>query len=172
MTHLRQIRPSSPPLLIATLLILACSAPAIAADVTLTWDPNGESNLAGYKLYYGNASGVYGTPITLGIQTTYTITSLPPGTYFFALKALNTLGLESGFSNEVSTTISPPPTTGKCDINSDSLVNVLDLQVVINAILGTQLLTGKGDLNGDGRVDVLDLQILGNVILGTRSCPL
>jgi hypothetical protein len=172
MIYLRLIRPSSLQLMIATLLILACSAPAIAADVTLAWDPNSESDLAGYKLYYGIASGVYGTPITLGLQTTYTITNLPPGTYFFALKAFNTLGLESGFSNEVSTTIPPLPTTSKCDINSDSLVNVLDLQVVINAILGTQPLTGKGDLNGDGRVDVLDLQILGNVILGIRSCPL
>ena len=172
MNHLGQNRPSSPPLMIATLLILACSTPAIAADLTLSWDPNSESDLAGYKLYYGTASGIYGTPITLGIETTYTITGLPPGTYFFALKAFNTQGLESGFSNEVSTTISPPPTTGRCDINTDSLVNVLDLQAVINAILGTQPLSGKGDLNGDGRVDVLDLQILGNVILGIRSCPL
>jgi len=172
MIRLRPLRPSSPPLMIATLLILACSAPAIAADVTLSWDPNSESDLAGYKLYYGTVAGTYGPPITLGLQTTYTITNLSPGTYFFALKAFNTLGLESGFSNEVSTTISPPPITGKCDINSDSLVNVLDLQVLINAILGTQPLTGKGDLNSDGRIDVLDLQILGNVILGIRSCPL
>jgi hypothetical protein len=172
MIRLRPIHPSSPQLMIATLLILACSAPAIATDITLSWDPNSELDLAGYKLYYGTVSGIYGPPITLGIQTTYTITDLPPGTYFFALKAFNTLRLESGFSNEISTTIPPLPITGKCDINSDSLVNVLDLQVVINAILGTQLLTGKGDLNSDGRIDVLDLQILGNVILGTRSCPL
>jgi len=172
MIHSKQMRPSSLPVLIAALLILAFSVPAFAADVTLSWDPNSESDLAGYRLYYGTASGVYGMPITLGIQTTFTITNLPPGTYFFALTAFNTSGLESGFSNEVTTTISSTPTTGKCDINGDSLVNVLDLQAVINAILGTQAPTGKGDLNDDGRVDVLDLQVLGNVILGTRSCPI
>jgi hypothetical protein len=167
-----KIRPSSPPLIIAALLMLACSSQALAADVTLSWDPNSESNLAGYKLYYGTVSGTYGAPITLGLQTTYTITSLSSGTYYFALTAFNTLGQESAFSNEVSATIPLLPTTGKCDLNSDIQVNVLDLQAVINAILGTQPLTGKGDLNGDGRVDVLDLQILGNVILGTRSCPI
>jgi len=172
MIHPRQIRPSSPPVWIAALLILACGVPAFAADVTLSWDPNDEWDLAGYKLYYGAASGAYGAPITLGIQTTFTINNLPPGTYFFALTAFNTRGLESGFSNEVTITVSSQPTTGKCDINGDSLVNVLDLQAVINAILGTQLLTGKGDLNGDGKVDVLDLQVLGNVILGMRSCPI
>jgi len=171
MIRWRQIRRSSPQVAIAVLLFLVYSVPVFAADVTLSWDPNSESDLAGYMLYYGTASGVYGTPITLGIQTTFTITDLPPGTYYFALTAFNTRGLESGFSNEVSATISSQPTTGKCDINGDSLVNVLDLQAVINAILGTQLIAGKGDLNGDGRVDVLDLQVLGNVILGLRSCP-
>jgi hypothetical protein len=172
MFHSTPIRLPSPRFIIAILVLLACSAPAFAGDVTLSWDPNSETNLAGYRIYYGTGPGVYTTPITVGTQTSYTITNLAPGTYFFAVTAFNTLGLESGFSNEVSTTITTTPTTGKCDVNSDSLVNVLDLQMVINAILGTQTLSGKGDLNGDGKVDVLDLQILGNVILGTRSCPL
>jgi hypothetical protein len=156
----------------AALLWLACAGPALAADVTLAWDANTESDLAGYKVYYGTASGVYGTPITIGTQTTYTVTGLPPGTYYFAVTAYNTSGLESGYSNEVSQTINGTLTTTKCDVNSDGVTNVLDLQIMINAILGIQTIpAGKGDLNGDGRVDVLDLQILGNVILGIRSCP-
>jgi hypothetical protein len=32
--------------------------PCYAADIELGWDPNTESNLAGYKIYYGTASGV------------------------------------------------------------------------------------------------------------------
>jgi len=171
MVSFRKSRPFTNKL-IAALLWLACAAPALAADVTLAWDANTESNLAGYKVYYGTASRVYGTPITIGTQTTYTVTGLTPGTYYFAVTAYNTSGLESGYSNEVFQTVSGTSSTTKCDANSDGLANVLDLQILINAILGIQTIpAGKGDLNGDGKVDVLDLQILGNVILGIRSCP-
>jgi len=158
-----------PLLLAAAITVLACSASARAADVTLAWDANTEADLAGYKIYYGTAPGVYGAPMTIGLQTTYTLTNLSPGTYYFAVTAFNTSGLESGFSNEVSTTVSGTSSPGGCDVNGDGSVNVLDIQALINAILGT----GAGrDLNGDGKVDVLDLQILGNVILGIRGCPI
>ena len=73
------------------------------ADVTLSWDPNPETDLAGYKIYYGTSASVYGTVIKIvGLQTSYTLTGLAPGTYFFAITAYNTADLESGFSNEVS----------------------------------------------------------------------
>jgi hypothetical protein len=149
--------------------ILAGAATAAAGDVTLAWDPNSEGNLAGYKIYYGTAPGVYGTPITIGTQATYTVTGLPAGTYYFAVTAYNTEGLESGYSNEVSTAVTG---TSACDINSDTSTNAIDLQVLVNVILGVQTLPGRGDLNSDGRVDVLDLQVLANVILGMRGCPL
>lgn len=48
---------------------------------------------------------------------------------------------------------------------------MLDLQVLIDVILGIRTAAAGNDLNSDGRVDVLDLQILCNVILATRSCP-
>lgn len=157
----------SPLFLVASLW---CAAPAWAQSVTLEWDANTETDLAGYKVYFGTASRTYGTPITLGKVTTYTVTGLTPGvTYYFAVTAYNTAGLESGFSNEVSATI--PSSSSKCDANADGSVNVLDLQVLINVILGIRTPAAGNDLNSDGRVDVLDLQILCNVILGTRSCP-
>ncbi|MBZ5496317.1 MAG: hypothetical protein LAP85_07935 [Acidobacteriia bacterium] len=56
------------------------------------------------------------------------------------------------------------------DLNHDGSINVLDLQILVNAILaGVQ--TGSGDLNGDGSVNVLDLQLLVNRILGISSPP-
>jgi hypothetical protein len=153
-------------------LLLACGASAKAADISIQWDANAETDLAGYKVYYGTASGVYGTAIVLGKVTTHTLTNLPAGTYYIAVTAFNASGLESGYSNEVSTTLAGSPTTTKCDANSDGSVNVLDLQIMINAVLGSQSMpAGKGDLNNDGRIDVLDLQILINVILGLRGCP-
>jgi hypothetical protein len=159
--------PLSPLLILASLWL---AAPARAQSVTLEWDANTESDLAGYKVYFGTASRTYGAPITLGKVTTYTVTGLTPGTtYYFAVTAYNTAGLESGYSNEVSATI--PSQTSKCDANGDGTINAVDLQVLINVILGTRTPAAGNDLNGDGSVDVLDLQILCNVILGTRSCP-
>lgn len=73
---------------------------------TLTWNPNKEGNLAGYRVYVGLASGAYGPPIDVGNVTTYQVTNLALGqTYFFAITAYNRSGHESGFSNEASKSI-------------------------------------------------------------------
>jgi hypothetical protein len=318
-----------------------------AADITLAWDANTETDLAGYRLYYGTSSRSYGSPISVGTTTTYTMQNLSPGTYFFTVTAYNTSGAESGYSNEVSTIIGQTDTTppvisavspggatrsgatitwttneladsqvdygttpnygyttalnstlvtshtqaltalipgtfyyfrvkskdaaatlssssgtfstmsqsclssvsptiqtftqaggsnavsvtvsgvcswtavsnavwisltagtsglgngtvsysvaanvtgasrsgsltiagqtvtvnqagpASCDLNGDGFANVIDIQVIINVILGTIPNPGNADLNRDGRVDVLDLQYLSNVVLGVRSC--
>jgi Concanavalin A-like lectin/glucanases superfamily len=95
---------------------LAFSSLAFSADVTLGWDPNSEPNLAGYKIYYGPAPRTYVTSINVGNRITYPVTGLSAGTYYFAVVAYDTSGLESPFSNEVSVTLTgvppPPPTTG------------------------------------------------------------
>ena len=76
---------------------------ADAASVTLGWDPNEEPDVAGYKLYYGKASGTYESVVDVGNQTTYTISGFIEGEdYYFAVTAYNVYGLESGFSDEVS----------------------------------------------------------------------
>ena len=141
-----------------------------AANVILSWDANTEADLAGYKVYYGTSSRVYGSPIVLGLQTSYTVQGLTPGTYFFSVKAYDTSGNDSGFSNEVSTNISQvPPGTG-CDVNGDGSINVVDLQLVTNAVLSGSS-TSSCDINRDGNVNALDVQVLSNVILGVGVCP-
>ena len=56
------------------------------------------------------------------------------------------------------------------DINGDSDLNVLDVVILVNGILGTVDLTdsqfASADLNGDGDLNVLDVVILVNMILG------
>jgi len=42
---------------------------AFSSQVTLAWDQNTEPDLAGYKLYYGNASGNYAQVIDVGKPT-------------------------------------------------------------------------------------------------------
>lgn len=92
--------------LICILILLFSCLPIYAKDVVLAWDANSETDLAGYKIYVGKSSRNYGPPIVIGLQTTYTVTNLQPGTYFFAVTAYNIFNMESDYSNEVSTTTS------------------------------------------------------------------
>jgi hypothetical protein len=80
--------------------------PPIPAEVTLEWDPNSETDIAGYRIHYGTASGSYIHLKDAGKQTACTVTELVPGTtYYFAATAYNTSGLESDYSNEVLYTV-------------------------------------------------------------------
>ena len=79
-----------------------------AASVSLAWDPSVSPNISGYRVYLGLLSRIYQPPIEIGNQTTYTVTGLGPGTWFFAVTAFDVDGNESDFSNEVSETIAPP----------------------------------------------------------------
>ncbi len=145
-------------------------ATALPATVSLAWNANTDQNLAGYKIYYGNASRNYSAVIDVGNATSYAVANLSSGTYFFAVTAYNTSGAESPFSNEISTTIGAT-VTSRCDITLDGSVNFSDIQVLANVLLGVAGCPGNCDLNGDGKVDFSDLQILSNVILGLRTCP-
>ncbi len=79
-----------------------------AGTANLTWNTSTESDLAGYKVYRGTASGTYGAPLATLPKTTasYTTTGLQTGTtYFFAITSYDSSGNESTFSNEVSKSI-------------------------------------------------------------------
>jgi Fibronectin type III domain len=87
-----------------TLFILLVLSPLdSSAQIKLAWDPPpADSNVTGYKMYYGTASRTYKGPINVGYVTTYTVQRLSQGvTYYFAVTAYNQFG-ESGYSDEVS----------------------------------------------------------------------
>ncbi len=87
--------------------ILAAQAANVHAgqSLRLAWDANVEPNIAGYRLYYGNTSGQYTQSMDVGNVTLATVSGLTEGlTYFFAVTAYNTFGLESDPSNEISYT--------------------------------------------------------------------
>jgi hypothetical protein len=91
--------------------LLGTVSTAQAASVTAMWNPNPESDIAGYKLLYGTQSGVYSTTIDVGNVTTWTLTTLSLGTrYFFVVRAYNTALLLSPPSAEVFFDIPGPPT--------------------------------------------------------------
>jgi hypothetical protein len=86
---------------------LTVSAPA-TSSATLTWSPNTESDLAGYKIYRATSSGGYGAPIATlqGNVTTFIASGLQLGTtYFFVVTAYDSAGNESLHSNEASKSI-------------------------------------------------------------------
>ena len=98
--------------LLAVLCLLAVSSVGTRAQnsVNLAWDPNSESDLAGYIVRYGVASGHYTNSTTVGKTTTAVISGLVSGvTYYFVVVAYNTSNLQSDPSNEVTTSFTPPP---------------------------------------------------------------
>jgi hypothetical protein len=88
---------------LSMLLVILFGGPAESA-VTLAWDPNPESDIAGYIISYGMSSRQYVTSIDVGNTTTWVFSQPDPTkVYFLAVQAYNTAGLQSPYSNEVST---------------------------------------------------------------------
>jgi Putative Ig domain len=102
--------------------ISTVSLPAFAINVAqlssgtaqLSWTPpttntNGSAltNLAGYRIYYGTSA----TALTQQIQianpgiASYVVSGLTRGTYYFAVRAYNSVGAESVSSSQASKTI-------------------------------------------------------------------
>ena len=90
------------------------SGTASAKTVTLNWQAptannNGSTltNLAGFKIHYGTASKDYSQVVALNNPSLsrYVVESLSKGTYYFAISAYNSQGVESTMSGEVETTV-------------------------------------------------------------------
>jgi hypothetical protein len=83
-----------------------------AGQISLAWDANTQAEVAGYKVYYGTASGSYIGNLDVGLKTTAVVTGLTEGVnYFFAVVNYNaSRTLESEVSNEVSGIVPVSPT--------------------------------------------------------------
>ena len=85
-------------------------ANAVARSVTLAWtaptrntDGSALTDLAGYKIYYGNASRQYSRVVAVpgAGATSYVVTGLTAGTWYFAMKSIDVIGVLSNYSGEV-----------------------------------------------------------------------
>src|SRR6185295_5955004 len=85
------------------LFVVLLGVKAEARPVSLAWDANTESNIAGYVVVYGYASGAYTASVDVGNKTNVTLQNLPDNQkIYFAVKAYNTANLVSGPSSEIS----------------------------------------------------------------------
>ena len=91
-------------------MIFLCSSALFAGETTLSWDAPSTNtdgtpltDLAGYIIHYGTATGDYSQSIDTGNVTTYQVTNLTDGiTYYFTVTAYDTYLNESDYSNEIS----------------------------------------------------------------------
>lgn len=93
---------------------ITVSAAVATNNVSVSWTPPTQNadgsaltDLSGYKIHYGTASGNYtgSVSVTNAGLTRYDLDSLPKGKIFLAMTAVNTAGAESDFSKEVTVTV-------------------------------------------------------------------
>jgi hypothetical protein len=86
----------------------------VQRSVSLSWqaptknaDGTPLTDLAGFEVYYGLASGQYSETLSLpsASLTSVTIEDLAAATWYFAVKAVNSSGVRSSFSNEAWKTL-------------------------------------------------------------------
>ena len=106
------------------LIILFClwASVGFAESVNFSWIPNTESDLAGYRIYYGETQGTnytnvvtydYLIPESDGRMHGIVSGLIAEHIYYFVCTAFDTSNNESNYSNEVSTTVqnTEPPNT-------------------------------------------------------------
>jgi hypothetical protein len=97
-------------------LILAFALPVLSnhavaqESVRVKWNPNPETDIAGYTVFLGTKSGYYSTTQKILSGTSATLAGLvPDATYYCAVQAYNVAGITSELSDEISFSTLPKP---------------------------------------------------------------
>jgi hypothetical protein len=100
-------------LVLCTHLCVFQAAAVTPGTLTLAWDPSSDPSVVGYRLYEGIAGETYTNIMDVSSNLMATVLSLVAGeTYYFAVTAYDSSGLESVFSGQISYTVpagSPSP---------------------------------------------------------------
>jgi hypothetical protein len=149
MVHRHSLTFTSLLFLIVMPLFMMPISNAYAAEVTVTWNPNSEPDLAGYKVHCGTASRQYDTIVNVGNNTTCTLTNLDEGRiYYIAATAFDDDGNESAYSTELVHNIPRTDTDGDGVADEDEI-----------NIYGTD--PNNADTDGDGMSDGDELDYWG-----------
>jgi len=142
---------------VAAIFSFAIGAMAATSSVSLTWDPNTESDIAGYKVYWGTSSGVYNQSKDVP-QSTASVSELTVGVrYYFAVTAYNEAGLESGYSEEVSTVVSlpPNPTPTPIPTATPDPQYLLNISTRVRVRGGDDVMIGGFIIDGDSNKEIV-----------------
>jgi hypothetical protein len=97
--------------LFTILAALVLAQPASADTIGLMWDPNPESQVAGYIVHVGQQPGTYTQHVNVGLTTVWSYTTAVAGQrYCFTVSAYFTGPVEGPRSNEVCGFSNAPPT--------------------------------------------------------------
>jgi RHS repeat-associated protein len=127
-------------------------------------DPSG-SGIAGYNLFFSIDGGAYAVWMPNTTQTSATFTAIAGHTYSFYSLAVNNVGtIQTIPGPSQTTTVLQPSGPGPCTITGDANASVADVQSMINQALGAA--KALNDLNHDGAVNVIDVQIVIDAVVG------
>lgn len=84
--------------------------PTVQHTVTLSWDASTSAGITGYIVYRSTTSGTGFVPLTAALSVlTYADDTVTSGTaYYYVVTALDTAGVESPYSNQVTAVIPSP----------------------------------------------------------------
>ena len=90
-------------LILCGVLVFLFQPSAMATQsVGLAWNPETDTNVVAYRVYFGTASRNYGSSVTVNNSNSVSISGLGDGiTYYFAITAIDSAGDESSLSPEV-----------------------------------------------------------------------
>jgi hypothetical protein len=121
----------------AALFCFASAQAASAAGLTVAWSPNTEADITSYAVSYGSSSGAQSQTIAVPASVTrLRIENLNSGSrYYVVVRALNTAGLVSGPSPEVSgvasTTLPAAPTGSTATYYAEGAAGFFDYRVAV-----------------------------------------
>lgn len=87
----------------------AVVGPGTIHTVTLAWDAVPETDILGYKVHVGTQPGQYTETLDAGTALSFDVPGLVYGqTYYFSVRTVGADGLESGYSPELTLSVSLP----------------------------------------------------------------
>lgn len=139
-----------------------------------------QGTLAGTVISADKASAVTGasisvlTPVQVATKSdasgVFIVDALPQGTYSVRASATGfvsqTKNANVGAGVTAVAFTLEADATNAADINGDNTVNAVDVQLIINAVLGLNVGNVDGDVNNDGNTNAVDIQLVINAALG------
>jgi len=131
-------------------------------DVIVSWNPNIENDLAGYKIYRGFTSKNFDFVVDVGSVISWNDSIFCDSTYYYAVTAYDTANNESEFSDEVIVNFTCQETLiGDFDGDGEvGFFDIVEFAPFFAMTTNNPKYNSKYDLDNDGEIWFFDLLIL------------